>query len=160
MGFPNDTWVLDIAKPFVKAREGFRAAPYLDQAGLPTIGYGTRFYPSGKAVQMRDGPIDTGYAEVCLTSAMMKVLDQLRICESRAPTAHQAAAILSLAYNVGYVAIQHSTLMRLFNEGDDAGAANQFLRWDHVRENGEEVEDDGLYERRDLERSLYLTPDN
>ena len=39
---------------FLKEKEGFRSEPYLDQAGLPTIGYGTRFYEDGTEVTMDD----------------------------------------------------------------------------------------------------------
>ena len=43
---------------FLKEKEGFRPEPYLDQAGLPTIGYGTRFYEDGTEVTMDDPAID------------------------------------------------------------------------------------------------------
>lgn len=34
--------------------EGFSAKPYLDSAGIPTIGYGNTYYPGGKKVTMKD----------------------------------------------------------------------------------------------------------
>ena len=43
---------------FLKEKEGLRTEPYLDQAGLPTIGYGTRFYEDGTEVTMDDPAID------------------------------------------------------------------------------------------------------
>jgi lysozyme len=37
--------------------EGFSHKPYLCPAGVPTIGYGTTVYPSGKRVTLRDPSI-------------------------------------------------------------------------------------------------------
>ncbi|MDR3025476.1 MAG: hypothetical protein LBV25_15800 [Chryseobacterium sp.] len=37
--------------------EGFSAKPYLDSAGIPTIGYGNTYYPGGKKVTMKDPAI-------------------------------------------------------------------------------------------------------
>ena len=37
--------------------EGLRLKPYLCSAGVPTIGYGSTFYPSGRKVTMQDKPI-------------------------------------------------------------------------------------------------------
>lgn len=41
----------------------------------------------------------------------------------------QLDAMVDLAYNIGVSAFQGSTLLRLFNAGDQVGAAEQFLRW-------------------------------
>lgn len=37
--------------------EGLRLSPYLCSAKVPTIGYGSTFYPSGIKVTMNDKPI-------------------------------------------------------------------------------------------------------
>ncbi|WP_265429468.1 lysozyme, partial [Chryseobacterium sp. YIM B08800] len=37
--------------------EGFSSKPYLDSAGIPTIGYGNTYYPGGKKVTMKDPSI-------------------------------------------------------------------------------------------------------
>lgn len=41
----------------------------------------------------------------------------------------QLDAMVDLAYNIGVSAFQGSTLLRLFNAGDQVGAAKQFPRW-------------------------------
>jgi lysozyme len=48
-----------------------------------------------------------------------------------------------------------STLVRMLNAGETAGAADQFLRWNHT--NGQVLE--GLTRRREAQRSLFLMPD-
>ena len=48
---------------------------------------------------------------------------------TRPATQAQLDAMVDLAYNIGVSAFQGSTLVRLFNAGDAAGAAEQFPRW-------------------------------
>lgn len=155
--WPTDAEILDVAKPFIKAREALRLTAYPDSAGIPTIGYGSTRYLDNSPVKLGD-VIQPDLAEVLLTVHLMGVVDELREVEHRIPTANQAGAIASLAYNCGEPAIGASTLMKLFNAGDISGAADQFLRWDHVREQGKLVENQGLLNRRKLERALFLTP--
>jgi lysozyme len=70
-----------------------------------------------------------------------------------APTTQaQFDAMTSLAYDVGLGNEQHSTLLALHRAGDYAGAADQFLRWDHQ---GAGVLP-GLEARRTVERAVYL----
>lgn len=158
--WPDRLAICAVAKPFVKGREGLRLKPYPDSGGVPTIGWGSTRYLDGRKVQLTDPAIRPDLAEVMLTVQLMAVIDDIHDDETRIPTVNQAAAIASLAYNCGEPAIAKSTLIRLFNAGDIAGAADQFLRWDHVREHGVLVEDAGLLARRKLERALFLTPDN
>lgn len=68
---------------------------------------------------------------------------------------NQFDALVSFTFNVGIGAEEHSTLLRLVNQGDFAGAAGEFIKWDHV--NGKEV--DGLKTRRTAERDLFTSPE-
>jgi|ERR1700722_13697547 len=60
-------------------------------------------------------------------------------------------ALVSFAYNLGVAAESHSTLIKLVNAGDWAGASNEFPKWNH--DNGKVV--DGLTRRRAAERDLF-----
>jgi lysozyme len=60
-------------------------------------------------------------------------------------------ALVCFAYNVGLEALRRSTLLRLHNEGDYAGAQSQFKRWN--RANGKVMR--GLTRRRAAEAKLY-----
>ena len=64
---------------------------------------------------------------------------------------NQFDALVCFTYNVGTGAEAHSTLVAKVNAGDFGGAAEEFLKWDHV--NGVEV--DGLKRRRTAERDLF-----
>ena len=64
----------------------------------------------------------------------------------------QFAALVSFTYNVGEGALASSTLLRLLNQSDYQGAADQLLRW-NKGDNGELA---GLTRRRKAERALFL----
>jgi hypothetical protein len=57
-----------------------------------------------------------------------------------------------LAYNIGVPAFQGLTLVRKFNRGDTAGAADEFPRWN--KSNGEVLL--GLRRRRAADRAMFL----
>ena len=63
----------------------------------------------------------------------------------------QLDAMVDLAYNIGVSAFQGSTLVRLFNAGDQAGAAEQFPRWN--KSNGKVLL--GLRRRRAADRMRF-----
>ena len=155
-----DEAILALAAPFVKRWEGLRLVPYLCAAGHATIGWGTRFYPDGRAVAMSDPAIGEAQADEFLAASLAKMLERLRRSFARAPTAHQAAAMLSLAYNIGAEAFTGSTLLAKFNTGDIAGAAGEFPKWSHGRINGNEAVIEGLLRRRKDEAAMFLTPDS
>jgi len=168
MKFPDDAAVLALAKPLVMQFEGFARKPYLCPAGHWTIGWGTTRYPSGKAVTPGDYPdgIPEDFAVLCLVSALLRVRRSLEPCVTRAPTLHQAAALLSLGFNAGvgvHDGIQgdlaDSTLLAKFNAGDIAGAGDQFPLWNKAHIGGVLTVLPGLTLRRNAERALFLTSD-
>ncbi len=69
-------------------------------------------------------------------------------------TANQLGALTSFAYNLGSGALASSTLLKLLNAGDYAGAAAQFARWNKAR--GKTLA--GLTKRRAAEAALFLKP--
>lgn len=71
----------------------------------------------------------------------------------------QFAALVSFAFNCGSGNLASSTLLRKLNQGDYAGAADQFLAWNKARKNGVLVELPGLTRRRRAERALFLGED-
>jgi lysozyme len=67
-------------------------------------------------------------------------------------TQNQFDALCSLTYNIGAGAFEESTLLRKLNDGDIAGAADEFARWNH--QNGKAL--DGLTLRRAAEKALFV----
>jgi hypothetical protein len=67
---------------------------------------------------------------------------------------NEFSALVSFAYNLGAEALRKSTLLRLLNAHNYAGAAGQFSRWTYAA--GKQLP--GLVRRRAAERALFLTP--
>jgi len=137
----------------LKQFEGFRAAPYLCSAGVPTIGYGATYYPVGVKVKMSDPPISEDRASEMLTSMIKSYADAINACVKVPLTQSMFDALVLWAYNIGIAAAQGSTLVRLLNAGAYGDAANQFLRWNKA--GGKEVA--GLTRRREHEQKLFLS---
>jgi lysozyme len=162
--WPGDSTVFPFAMPIIKQFEGYRATVYKDSAGVPTIGYGTILYPpppqgTGKSVTMADPEITQAQADTYLSYEMSLKSAVIGPALQRPATLHQAAAMLSLAYNIGTSAFKSSTVLRKFNEGDLLSAADAFLMWDKATVDGKLVVVTGLHNRRVEERTLFLTND-
>ena len=146
---------LEIAVDLIAQEEGFRAEPYTDVAGVPTIGYGFTYHESGLKVTLMDPPMSEEAARMRLRALVAKVLHNVRQTAGDSLTANQEAALTSFAYNLGTGALRSSTLMKLLLAGDIDGAADQFPRWVYA---GGEIWP-GLVKRRERERELFLAPD-
>ncbi len=134
--------------------EGCKLKPYLDVAGIPTIGIGTTRYPDGTAVTMQDPPITKVQAYEFLKSHLDKNCQDVESKVKVSVNDNQFAALVSFVYNVGIGAFTSSTLLKKLNSGDMPGAADQFLKWN--RAGGVVVA--GLTRRRQAERTLFLHP--
>lgn len=143
---------------FIKQFEGFSSKPYLDSAGVPTIGYGTIMYPSGRKVSMSDQPITEEQGLNCLEFDIQHRVRGISCLVRAVVNQNQADALISFAYNEGLGALQTSTLLKLLNSNDVHGAANEFPKWDKAKVDGRMVTVQGLLNRRLAEQRLFLSP--
>ncbi|OBU87131.1 lysozyme [Chromobacterium subtsugae] len=133
----------------IKQFEGVRLAAYQDMVGVWTIGYGHTGPDVKKGMAITQQQADQLLAEDLQTfetgvgKAVTVPLNE-----------NQFSALVSFSYNLGLGNLRSSTLLRLLNKGDYAGAAAQFPRWD--RAGGQVVP--GLLRRRQAEQALFLTP--
>lgn len=130
----------------IEAWEGCRLTAYRDMVGVLTIGYGHTGADVHEGQQITAAEAD---------QLLMSDLHRFEVAVAKlAPrtTPGQFDALVSFAFNLGSGALQSSTLLRLHNAGDYAGAAAQFVRWDHA--GGREVA--GLKARRIAESQVYL----
>ena len=104
------SWLVE----FVKAKEGFRSSPYLDAVGVPTIGYGTTYYPDKTPVTMTDVSISKEEAEILLRHSLNYFLDYV---VNYGPLKgynwnnNQIGALSSFCYNLGRSRLSNSQLM-------------------------------------------------
>lgn len=136
----------------IKKWEGFRSTPYKDAVGVPTIGYGSTFYPNGKKVRLTDPSISQDKATEMLRETVKTFEDAINVAVTVPLRQNQFDALCSLAYNIGAKAFKESTLVKLLNKGDEYGAATQFVRWNKA--GGKELR--GLTLRRRDERDLFI----
>lgn len=136
------------AADLITGFEGFSAKPYWDVDNY-SIGYGHHFtegdgYTANSVVTESEGYqqllADLEAFAACVSSAI-----------TRPTTTNQAAAMISLAYNIGCGNFTSSTLVKKFNAGDIQGAADQFSVW---RIAGGKVLD-ALVSRRAVEQEVF-----
>lgn len=143
-----------ISKP---RHEGFSAKPYLCPARVPTIGYGTTYYPNGKKVTMQDAPISREYAaqigRMVIAKDFEAAIDKYVKVKLNQ---EQFDAVCSLLYNIGVPNFLGSSVLRHLNAGNFRAAADAFLPWNKGRVNGELKVLPGLVTRRAAERKLFL----
>lgn len=149
---------LDLATELCRRFEGFRAKPYLCPAGVPTIGYGSTYYPAGRKVTMADDPLTEAQARAMLVHELLEtyapgVIRQCPILLALGTMTsdwRKLNAIVDFAYNLGVGRLQTSTLKRKINAQDWPGAREQLLLW--VRGGGRVLP--GLVARRKAEAAL------
>ena len=139
--------------------ESFRSRPYLCPAGVPTIGYGTTRYPSGKLVTLQDAPVTKEQAlaykmhDLSAIQRQVTRLLKVRVNENR------FSALCSFVYNLGHGALAKSTLLKVINASPGSpGIRDEFMKWTKARDPKTKVlrELKGLVNRRKAEADLYF----
>lgn len=132
----------------IKSFEGLELEAYLCPANVWTIGYGhTGNVHEGQTITKQE-------ADELLDQDLEVFRRGVRKAVTVDLNENQFGALVSFAYNVGIGSLQSSTLLKLLNAGDYAGAADQFLRWNKA--SGKVLT--GLTRRREAERAVFLTP--
>lgn len=137
------------ALALVQHFEGLYLRAYLCPAGVPTIGYG---HTAG--VKMGQ-TISRAQAEQLLLDDMTDALARVDAMVKVPLNDGQRGALSSFVFNLGAGSLQSSTLLKLLNSGDTAGAAGQFGRWVNATVNGKLTKLPGLVARRAAEQALF-----
>lgn len=135
----------DEGRALITRFEGEKLNAYLCPAKIWTIGVGHT------GPDVKPGMLITREKSQALLSLDLARFEAAvnRLCP--VTTQDQFDALVSFAFNVGSGSLQGSTLRRKHNEGDYAGAANEFARWNKA---GGKVLP-GLTARRAAEAKLY-----
>jgi lysozyme len=139
---------------------------YLDPVGIWTIGWGHAILYKGEFLRgAQNRAIARSLYPGGITRAQAEALLRADLIDTSAAVLRLVAvplsdgafgALVSFAFNVGTGALGKSTLLRLLNAGDRAGAAQQFLAWNKGRINGVLQPLPGLTRRRRAERAMFL----
>lgn len=167
---------MKITEELIKGFEGFRAHPYLDSVGVPTIGWGNTFYSNGKPVTMKDPGISQEEGDVLFAALVRPLEHQIDEASPGTISDGQLAALTSFAYNTG-IASPHGDLNKTYPtqlytttlwkkfiaqdigeaipQADElysfTGAAGEFGRWIHA---GTQILE-GLRRRRYKEACVF-----
>lgn len=141
-------------KRIVKHWEALRLEAYLPTPDdVPTIGWGHT-----RGVRMGD-KITLAEAEALLTADLQEFHDGVaKVLGKRVlakTTQNQFDAMVSLAFNIGMTNFNTSSLLKFHKDGNHEAAYAQFHLW--IYQNKKRLR--GLIRRREMEASLYRTPD-
>ncbi len=126
--------------------ENYRGEAYLPTPNdVPTLGYGTT---TGVKMGDKTDPVRA-------LMRLQKDLDEVYVagvkkCVKVPLYDYEFGAYIEFAYNIGVNAFCTSTLVKLLNQGDYAGACAQISRWN--KQKGKVL--DGLTRRRAEERAI------
>jgi len=129
-----------------KQFEGLELKAYQDSVGVWTIGYGhtgTDVKPGLTITEAQASVLlaaDVAWAVTCVNKSVKSAVNQ-----------NQFDAMVDFVFNLGCAAFAQSTLLRMVNAGDFAGAAGQFGRWNKA--GGKVLA--GLTKRRAAEAALF-----
>lgn len=126
--------------------EGCRLEAYQDSVGVWTIGYGhTNGVCAGQVITQEQADA-LAYADEAQAVEAVNRLVNIPLMQG------EFDALVDFVFNLGTAAFASSTLLKLLNGGDLAGAASQFVLWDHA--GGKELA--GLLRRRLAEKQLFV----
>ncbi len=131
---------------FIKNQEGLVLNAYRCAANVLTLGYGHTY-----GVKETD-TVTREQAENLLRFDLMEFEKAVNEVEGL-KTQDQFDAMVSLAFNIGITAFKNSTLVKLFEAGRSRLAADEFLKWNHIKGKV----NDGLTKRRRMERGMFLS---
>jgi lysozyme len=131
----------------IKSFEELKLVAYQDQRGRWTCGWGH----TGPDV-VEGTTCTPEQAEEWFLSDTQAAVNGVDASIQTNVTQNQFDALVSFTFNVGVGAEGHSTMAKLINARDFAGAAAQFLLWDHI----DGVPNAGLLRRREAEQKLFL----
>jgi len=158
---------LELIKSFEGIPDGdpttVKIDPYLDPAGIWTIGWGHAISVGGRFLRGKEnrkaarnlypGGITLEQAEELLRGDLLDTCRDVAALAKAPLTDNQFAALVSFAFNCGGGNLSKSTLLKKLNQGDYAGAAAEFPRWNKA--GGKVLA--GLSRRREAEAALFRT---
>lgn len=137
----------------IKAFEGCVLKAYHDPVGYPTIGVGHLLSKVAYEDLSKYPDIDMDEAMDILAEDLAESCEYVENLVNVDLTDAQFGALVSLVFNIGVGNFQSSTLLRLLNQDDYQGAADEFPKW---RKSAGKVLA-GLERRRAAERKMFLT---
>jgi lysozyme len=134
----------------IKTYEGLELEAYTGTGGY-YIGY-------GRAVEAGDPKTITAeQADAFLIEDLVEFENAIKAAVTVPMSENEYSAMASLAFNIGTSAFWSSTILTQLNNDNRQGAADAFLLWNKMSQDGQLVQSMSLTERRETERELFLS---
>lgn len=130
--------------------EGFSSKPYLDSAGIPTIGYGNTYYPGGKKVTLKDASISKEKGAELFSSVLPTYEKIVKNKIKITLTQNEFDALVSHTYNTG----GSDTLFSLINKKANSETIKDWFTSRYTTAGGKTL--NGLIRRRKAEADLFF----
>jgi len=138
---------------FIAKWEGCVLKPYLDIAGLRTIGIGHLIKPNENFPDGVEISLEKAYE--LLASDVKKCEDSIRARIKVPLNQNQFDALVSFGFNCGTGVYAMSDACKTLNQGNYADVPEKLLAWSKARINGVLQINKGLYNRRKSEGELF-----
>ncbi|MDO5686746.1 MAG: lysozyme [Neisseria sp.] len=126
--------------------EGFRAKPYRDTGGVPTIGIGSTQYEDGTRVKMTDAPINKARAvEIARVHVSKDEAAFRQSLQGVALSQTEYDLYLDFVYQFGQGAWSRSSMRRLLMQGKHRQACDALLKWKYAGGKDCSVRSNGCY---------------
>jgi len=134
----------------IKKYEGCRLDSYLCDAGVATIGWGNTIYEDGVKVKLGDKITQERAESLLQWHIKEEIYNRVKIPAWLSK--EQEEAVVSLIYNIGYVAYNKSSLKKDIDNEDIKGI---FTNWNWISGGGKPLR--GLCKRRAEELLLFFS---
>jgi lysozyme len=136
--------------------EGSRLVPYQDIAGYWTVGRGHKMQPTDPHV-----PITLAEQDALFVTDMLYASEGVARLVYMPVRQCQFDALCDFAFNLGLGALAGSTLRKRVNGGYLTEAADEFAKWDKVKNpaTGSLEDDPRILKRRMAERAIFVASD-
>jgi lysozyme len=144
---------------FIQDEEGCRLKSYLDSASVPTIGWGSTMYKSGKKVKLGERITQQEADELLEWEVANKAGAVVDLLHNVTLNQNQVDALISLAYNIGVGGFRTSTVWKRVRQNPkDPTIKDAFMLWNKITDpkTGKKVVSEGLTNRRRREAALYF----
>jgi len=142
--------ISDEGADFIGDWEGEELWAYRDVKGIWTIGI-------GHIINVHEGMVITKEKMFELfRQDVERYVEAINRSVTVALSQRQYDALVSLCFNIGISGLERSTVLRRLNKGNYLGAADAFLMWNKVRDQERLRVVQGLTNRRQAEREMFL----
>jgi lysozyme len=138
---------------------GFSPKVYKDPAGFDTIGYGHRVAADDPLHEATLDAVDADALAIKdLTVAATALCEILGDVVITSLTDNQYAALIDFNFNEGAGKFEGSTMCRFVRQGWFDAVAREFHKWVYATVDGRPTVLEGLVNRRNAEKALWLQP--